>query len=208
MPSGRRPGPSVTRDKIVAAARRQFASNGYERATLRAIASGAHVDQRLITHFFGSKRGVFVAAMVLPIDPAAFVASVAAPGIRGFGERLAWRWVGLWDSEEGRHLVGLLRSAVSNGHAAKMMRGVFVHVVLRQLVRALDIDHPDRRASLVASQLFGLVVVRYVLRLPAVTAMSPDEVSRWIGPTIQRYLESDAPVRRRRDRAVRQRRAR
>ncbi len=197
MPPGRRPGPSVTREKIVAAARRQFAEHGYERASLRAIARTAHVDQRLITHFFGSKHGVFVAAMALPLDPAQFVAAVAAPGIDGFGERLAGRWVVLWDSTEGRHLVGLLRSAVSNEQAARMMRDVFVHLVLRQLVRALDIDHADRRANFVASQLFGLVLVRYVLRLQPLAVMSPEEVARWIGPTIQRYLESDLPARRR-----------
>ncbi len=192
MPVGRRPGPSVTRAKILAAARNQFAERGYERATLRTIGRTAHVDQRLITHFFGSKHGLFIAAMALPIDPSLFVAAVAAPGIAGLGERLAIRWVELWDSSEGRHLVGLLRSAMSNEGAAKMMRDAFVHVVMRQLVRALDIDHPERRAAFVASQLFGLVLIRYVLRLPPVATMTPNEVARWIGPTIQRYLERPA----------------
>jgi len=64
--------------------------------------------------------------------------------------------------------------------------------VVRQLVRALDIDHNERRATFVASQLFGLVLVRYVLRLRPVAAMTPHEVARWIGPTIQRYLERPA----------------
>jgi len=159
---------------------------------LRTIGRTAHVDQRLITHFFRSKHGLFIAAMALPIDPSDFVAAVVAPGIAGLGERLATRWVELWDSSEGRHLVGLLRSAMSNEGAAKMMRDAFVHVVMRQLVRALDIDHAERRASFVASQLFGLVLVRYVLRLLHVAAMSPHEVARWIGPTIQRYLERPA----------------
>src|SRR6266511_5791674 len=127
MPPGRRPGPSVTREKIVAAARRQFAEHGYERASLRAIARTAHVDQRLITHFFGSKHGVFVAAMALPLDPAQFVAAVAAPGIDGFGERLAGRWVVLWDSTEGRHLVGLLdrKSTRLNSSHVKISYAVF-----------------------------------------------------------------------------------
>jgi len=182
----------VTRAKILAAARHQFAERGYERATLRTIGRTARVDQRLITHFFGSKHGLFIAAMALPIDPSRFVAAVAGPGVAGLGERLAARWVELWDSNEGRHLVGLLRSAMSNEGAAKMMRDAFVHVVLRQLVRTLDIDHAERRASFVASQLFGLVVVRYVLRLRPVATMTADEVAHWIGPTIQRYLERPA----------------
>jgi AcrR family transcriptional regulator len=188
---GRRPGPSATRTRILAAAREQFAAQGYERATLRAIAHLAGVDQRLVTHFFGSKHGVFLAAMALPIDPAQFVAAITAPGVAGLGERLARRWVALWDSPEGGHLVGLLRSAISNDGAARMMREVFVRLVLRQLVGTLDIDQPDRRANFVASQLFGLAFVRYILRLEPVVAMTPDEIAQWIGPTMQRYIEDD-----------------
>src|SRR6266542_5476200 len=97
-PAGRRPGRSTTRAQILAAARRQFAAKGYERTSLRAIATDAGVDQRLVTHFFGSKHGLFLAAMALPIDPSEFVAAVASPGVAGMGERLAARWVELWDS--------------------------------------------------------------------------------------------------------------
>jgi AcrR family transcriptional regulator len=197
MPAGRRPGRSDTREKILYAARRQFAARGYEGASLRAIARSARVDQRLITHFFGSKRGLFTAAMALPLDPAVFVASVAAPGVSGFGERLAVRWVTLWDSAEGRHLVGILRAAVSDEGAARMLRDTFVHVVRRQLMRSLDLDHAERRAGLVASQLFGLVLVRYVLRLEPISTMRPDEIARSIGPTIQRYLEGELGAGRR-----------
>jgi AcrR family transcriptional regulator len=198
MRAGRRPGPSATRAEILASARRQFAEKGYERASLRAIADGAHVDQRLVTHFFGSKHGIFLAAMELPIDPSALVAEVAAAGLEGMGARLARRWVAIWDSAEGRHLVGVLRAAVSNERAARMMREVFVHLVLRQLVRTLNFDQPDRRASQVASQLFGLVLVRYIVRLEPVASMTPEEIARWMGPTLQRYLEEGEPVGRRR----------
>jgi AcrR family transcriptional regulator len=189
MRVGRRPGRSTTRAQILASARRQFAEKGYERASLRAIATDAHVDQRLVTHFFGSKHGIFLAAMALPVDPSALVAEVAAAGIEGMGERLARRWVTIWDSAEGQHLVGVLRAAVTNERAARMVRDVFVHLVLRQLVRTLDIDQPDRRASQVASQLFGFVFVRYVVRLEPVASMTPQEVAGWMGPTLQRYLE-------------------
>jgi AcrR family transcriptional regulator len=196
VPAGRRTGQSTTRAHILASARREFAEKGYERASLRAIARGADVDQRLVTHFFGSKHGVFLAAMALPVDPASVVAEVATPGLRGMGKRLARRWVTMWDSAEGRHLVGVLRAAVSNERAARMMREVFVHLVLRQLVHTLEIDEPDRRASLVASQLFGLVLVRYVLHLEPVASMSPDEIAEWIGPTIQHYLDAGTSTRR------------
>jgi hypothetical protein len=87
----------------------------------------------------------------------------------------------------------LLRSAISNEGAARMMRDVFTHVVLQQLVRAIDVDHAERRANFVASQLFGLALVRYVIRLKPIAGMSPDEIARWIGPTLQRHLQGKAP---------------
>ena len=49
-----------------------------------------------------------------------------------------------------------------------------------------------RRAGLVATQVLGLALCRYVLRLPPVVAMSRDEVVAWLGPTVQRYLDSSA----------------
>ncbi len=189
MPQGRRHGASGTRERIVGVARRQFAARGYERTSLRSLATAAGVDQRLVTYFFGSKRGLFLAAMSLPVDPTEFVASVTAAGLGGLGERLATRWIELWDSAQGRHLVGLIRAAASNKGAARMLRDVFVHVVLRQLIRSLDVDRVERRASLVATQLFGLVFARYVLRLPEIAAMTPSDVGRMIGPMLQRYLE-------------------
>lgn len=188
---GRRPGRNATRARILAAAGRQFAAHGYERSSLRSIARAAGVDQRLLRHFFGTKRGLFLAAMALPLDPAAFVAAISAPGLAGFGERLAGAWVELWDSPDGRHLVGLVRAAATDEGAARLLREVFAHVVLRQLVRSLRPDRVERRATLVATQLFGLVLVRYVLRLPPVATMTPSEVASWMGPTIQRYLEQN-----------------
>lgn len=38
------------------------------------------------------------------------------------------------------------------------------------------------------SQLLGLALTRYVLRLPPVVALSPAEIVEEVGPTIQRYL--------------------
>ncbi len=64
--TGRRPGASDTREQIAVAARTQFAEQGYERATFRAIAAAAGVDPALVVHFYGSKEELFRQVMVLP----------------------------------------------------------------------------------------------------------------------------------------------
>ena len=140
-------------------------------------------------HFFGTKAELFVAAMELPIDPSKLIPQVAAPGIGGLGERLVRTFVGVWDSPQGRPLVGLIRSVVSNEEAAAMMREFFTHAILEGLTASLRIDEPRRRASLVASQLFGLALVRYVVKIEPVASATPDELARWVGPNIQRYLD-------------------
>ncbi len=189
--TGRRPGPSRTREKILAAARAHFAREGYERATIRAIARSARVDPKLVQHFFGSKDRLFNAAMRLPIDPGAVIPSVLAPGPDGLGVRLVRTFVGIWDSREGRHFVGLLRSVVSRDEAASLMREFFTHAIFGPVSRLLDVDVPRRRASLAATQLVGLALVRYVVRLEPVASADPDDLARWIGPAIQRYFTAD-----------------
>jgi len=186
--TGRRPGRSGTRGKILAAARLHFARSGYDHATIRAIARSARVDPKLVQHFHGSKHDLFVAAMGLPIDPTRLLPALLAPGIDGLGERLVRTFVGVWDSPEGRHLVGLLRSLVGGPDAAAMMREFFAHEIVGTLVASVGIDEPRRRAGLVASQLFGLALVRYVLRIEPIASAGPDALGAWVGPTLQRYF--------------------
>jgi len=66
---GRPPGPSDTRDRILASARELFARNGIDKTSIRAIASAAGVDAALVHHYFGTKQQLFVAAVRIPIDP-------------------------------------------------------------------------------------------------------------------------------------------
>ena len=186
--TGRRPGRSGTRPKILAAARTQFAKRGYDRASIRAIAWSARVDSKLVQHFYGSKHDLFVAAMGMPIDPAQLIPALLAPGIERLGERLVRTFIGVWDSPEGRHLVGLLRSVVGSQVASAMMREYFAQEIVGTLVASLDMDEPRRRASLVASQLFGLALVRYVVKLQPIVSASPDELASWVGPNVQRYF--------------------
>ncbi|MDG4862133.1 helix-turn-helix domain containing protein, partial [Streptomyces sp. T-3] len=52
----------ATRAAILAAARERFAADGYERATIRAIARDAGIDPSMVMRYYGNKEGLFSAA--------------------------------------------------------------------------------------------------------------------------------------------------
>jgi AcrR family transcriptional regulator len=186
--TGRRPGAGGTREKILAAARSHFADAGYEGATIRAIAAEARVDPALVLHYFGSKEGVFLAAVEFPIDPATFIPRLLAPGLEGLGGRLVRFFLETWDSPAGSPLLGLIRSVVGSERAAAVLRDFVSREVLGRLAEALELDQPQLRASLAASQLVGLAMLRYVVKLEPLASAGPEELAAWLGPSVQRYL--------------------
>ena len=199
--SGRRGGDSGTREAILAAARARFGDLGYDRTTIRAIAADAGVDAALVHHFFGAKESLFVAAMRLPVNPLELLDTVLAPQARGgggLGEQLLRTMLTAWDVEEMRAtFMGMLRSATTSDQAAAMLREFATGTILDRLARVAGQAAPGPdgdagfRAALVASQVLGLALTRYVLQLDALTAAAPDDLAAAIGPTLDRYLTGD-----------------
>ena len=187
--SGRRPGESGTREAILAAARESFGSAGYGGTTIRGVARTAGVDPALVHHFFGNKEGLFGAAMELPFDPAVVVAGMLADGMDGLGERIVRTFLAIWDGTPGQGpMLALLRSAVADEQAADSLRTFLTRVLLTPLAEAAGHDRPELRADLVASQMVGLAVGRYVVRLEPLASATPDELAPAVGPTLDRYL--------------------
>lgn len=173
-----------TRAAILAAARNRFAEDGYERATIRAIAADAGIDPAMVMRYYGNKEKLFAAAadfdLRLPDLTGVPEAERGAALVRHFLQR--------WESDG--TFVALLRAAVTNDAARDRMLDVFAGQVAPQVAAYAQADAPAR-AGLVGTQMLGLALCRYVLRVPPIVAMPPEEVGRWIGPTIQRYLGSD-----------------
>ena len=188
--TGRRPGRQDTKEAILAAAREAFAEKGFDGASIRYIATSAGVDPALVHHYFGTKDQLFLAAMQIPVDPGRILPQVAAGGLDGIGERLVRTFLGIWDSPVGAAGVALLRSAVRNELAAKLLREFITTQVMRRILVHLDLDPAEvpTRASLVASQMLGLAMMRYVIKLEPLASASPDAVAAAIGPTLQRYV--------------------
>ncbi|MEU9743721.1 TetR family transcriptional regulator [Micromonospora chersina] len=188
--TGRRPGNPDTREAILTAAREAFADRGFDAASIRAIATAAGVDPALVHHYFGTKEELFRATVAIPVDPAELVPRVLAGGRDEVGERLVRTFLAVWDSPVGTAAVALLRSAVSNQWTARLLREFLVTQVLRRVVEQLDLDPAETplRGALVATQIAGLAMMRYVIRLEPVASASPDTLAATIGPTVQRYL--------------------
>jgi AcrR family transcriptional regulator len=193
---GRRPGNPDTREAVLAAARAAFAERGYDGATIRGIATAAGVDPALVHHYFGNKDKLFLAAVEAPADPDELLPAVLASPRDELGAALVRMVLRLWDGPARPAGLALLRSAVSNEWTAKLLREFLVSKVLRKVVSTLGFDPDVRaaRASLVASQIMGLVMARYVLRLEPLASASPESLVAAMGPTVQRYLTGDVEL--------------
>ncbi|HEX2772729.1 MAG TPA: TetR family transcriptional regulator [Micromonosporaceae bacterium] len=191
--TGRRPGNPDTRDAILTAAREAFAERGFDRASIRAIATSAGVDPALVHHYFGTKDQLFLEAMNAPIDPRELVPQVLAGGPGQVGERLVRTFLRVWDSPTGAAGVALLRSGVSNEWSARLLRELLTTQILRRVLAGLDLDPAEAplRVSLVASQVAGMAMMRYIIKLEPLASAPPETIVAAIAPTVQRYVTGD-----------------
>jgi AcrR family transcriptional regulator len=190
--TGRRPGRSGTREAIIAAARESFAANGYDKASIRDIARRAGVDPALVHHYFGGKQELFTEAIELPLDVAAVLATIVEGDRLRVGERVVGLVLSVWDSQVDRSpLIALVRSAVTDENAARMLREFLASVLFVRLAQALDASDAPLRASLAASQIMGLLLARYIVRVEPIASAPAPVVVAAVGPTLQRYLTGD-----------------
>ena len=192
-PRGRRPGDEDTRRAILDQARHLFAEQGYERASMRAIARAAGVDPSLIVHYFGTKQDLLVAALELPVDPEVVRARVLAGPSDQAGERLVRTMVTFWEVPQvNEHLLGMLRTAASHDLAREVLRTALRNAVA-PLVAGLVEDQAELRTGLVMSQMSGLAFARYFLQLPEVAGLDAEVLASTVGRTVQRYLTDPLP---------------
>jgi AcrR family transcriptional regulator len=191
--TGRRPGNRDTREVILTAARDAFAERGFDGASIRAIAAAAGVDPALVHHYFGNKDQLFLAAMRVPINPADLIEEVLAGDRSDFGERLVRTMLKVWDSPAGSAAVAVVRSAVGSDTLAKLLRQFIIDRLVRGAVLRLGANEAEAplRATLVASQMAGLIMIRYILKAEPLASTDPKVLAAAIGPTVQRYIFGD-----------------
>jgi AcrR family transcriptional regulator len=178
----------ASRAAILTAARERFAADGYERATIRGIAADARIDPAMVIRYFGTKAQLFALASEIDLhmpDPASIPRDRA-------GEMLTAHFFVMWERSEA--LAAMLRAAATNEEAAENSRRIFSEQV-RPIVEALCPDEADVpvRAGLIAGQLLGAALVRYLVRFPPLAALDLPTLTDWLAPTIQRYLTAERP---------------
>ncbi|UNO41238.1 TetR family transcriptional regulator [Streptomyces sp. MST-110588] len=178
----------ATRAAILTAARDRFAADGYERATIRAIAKDAGIDPSMVMRYYGNKEGLFAAATEIDIQ----VPDLTGVPREEVGARLVRHFLERWEIDE--RLTGMMRVGVTNEAGADRMRSVFAEQLRPVLATVCPVPQEvDTRAALVASQVLGMALCRYVLRLPPAAELTREEVIAWLAPTVQRYLTAEQP---------------
>lgn len=191
--TGRRPGNQDTQSAILAAARDAFAARGYDGASIRQIATAAEVDPALVHHYFGTKEQLFLTAMKVPINLAEIVPRILQGDRDGMGERLVRTLLQVWDSPAGGAAAALVRTAVSNETMARMLREFVINRVIKRAMADL-VDDPveaSLRGTLLASQIAGLIMIRYLIKVEPLASAPAEQIVAAVGPTIQRYLVGD-----------------
>jgi AcrR family transcriptional regulator len=176
-----------TQAQILAAAQVLFAEHGYDNTTIRDVAARAKVDPALVMRYFHNKDELFARASAIDLGLPALKAG--DPG--RIGESLIRHFLDVWEGS-GKGMAIMLRSAASNEFAAEKMREVFAKQVGPAIASVGSKATAARRAGLVSSQLLGLALCRYILKVPPVVALSRDEIIAHVGPVLQRYVVDEA----------------
>lgn len=182
-----------SRERILTAARAEFAEHGYDKASIRGIAKGAGVDPALVHHYFGPKEKIFGAAVEVAFAPALQAQDiVSVGGLETIGERLTRYILGVWEDPVTREpLLAIVRSAVANETAAAVFRELVTVRLTDRVAVELDVPEPRLRSELAAAQLVGVTLLRHVIKVEPLASADLDEVIAMVAPVVQRHLTED-----------------
>lgn len=189
--TGRRPGPTTSREEILAAARRLFSERGFDATTIRAIAAEAGVNQGLVHHFFSTKEQIFVAAVDFPVDPAVMLPILLDGPRDELGERMARFLLTVWGQPATRApLLALLRSATGNERAAAILRELLSSVLFSRFADATGATR--MRVAAAAGQAVGVMILRYVVQVEPLASAPEEDIVAILAPVIQGCVTTPA----------------
>jgi AcrR family transcriptional regulator len=193
--TGRRAGEPDTRDEILSAARAAFGRHGYDRATIRGIASDAGVDPALVHHYFGTKAELYSDAIAVPVDPRRLAAVIDAPDGETLGRRMATFFFRVWEDPVAREpLLGMLRGATSgNSAGADAFREYVSSALLPLIASALEGPERQLRVTMAMSHLVGIALLRYVIRIEPIASAPVEQLIEMVAPRMQSYLDAGDP---------------
>ena len=171
---------------ILDAARQLFAESGFERATIRAVASRAGIDPALVMQYYGSKEGLFAAAAKWSSDHETVLAApkeqVPAAALHDMIEKFE----GAGDREAA---VALMRNCLTHPEASRIMRDEVMCDRAAGVARTIGGDDAELRAGLIGACMIGLGMARYLLEIPAVANASREDVQRLMEPVLRALVD-------------------
>lgn len=189
---GRRPAGQDARADILAAARDEFVERGYEASSLRSVARRAGVDPGTVRHWFPDKARLLTATLgVAGIEPHTVVERVVAGPVDTVGQRLVEALLGVWGFDGGDTIRVVVPAVMSDVQLRGLIPQFIGAAVLGPVVRSLDVSDAPVRTALVASQLAGLLLTRFLIPVEPLATLPPADVAALVGPTLQRYLTGD-----------------
>jgi AcrR family transcriptional regulator len=192
---GRRPGRPETRNQVLDVARSRFLAEGYQAVTLRSIAAEAGVDVALVSYFFGSKKGLFGAALALPANPPELLRGALPGDPATLPERVLTTLLTAWDDPgQGGPLRIMVTAAVADRELARLLKEVLEREMIDRIAEHIGGADARNRAGAFAAQLAGLVFTRYVLRIDPVATMPVDELTRYLAPGLRAALHGPRPA--------------
>jgi AcrR family transcriptional regulator len=189
---GRRPAGQDTKTALLDAAREVFREAGYDGATVRGIAHRAGVDAAMVNHWFGGKEGLFAQAVLdVPFSPEDLLETILNGERETLGERIVHTFLTRWDDTSGGIFPALVRSVAGHEQVAHALRDLFLKRIFSGLADRVSSDRRELRATLCASQLIGMGMVRYVAKFEPLASADVDTLVAAVAPNIQRYLTGD-----------------
>jgi len=165
-----------TEARILDAASRVFVADGYERTTIRAVASAAGVDPGLVMHYFGSKQELYRRVIdAAPVPELGGTPAEAAEQIlAGVADRLV---------SEPVASLALLRSMLTNPEAASAASTGIARYEA-QIAQAIPADDADLRAAIIVAITLGISVTRHLIKTDELAAADPAQVVRLLRPCV------------------------
>jgi AcrR family transcriptional regulator len=187
---GRREGTTESREHILATARRLFAEHGFDGTSLRQIAREASVDPAMVHHFFKGKDELFALSVALPADPAQVLEGVDQYDPQHRAEAIVRAVLRLWESPAQHSLVAFLRGTIGSKAKTLLLREVVTRTIISRIMAGVPGAPAEvaLRGNLVATQMVGIMLVRYVVKLEPLASAAPEDVVRLVAPNVQHYL--------------------
>jgi AcrR family transcriptional regulator len=175
-PSSRAEQRRRTEARILDAAARIFVADGYERTTIRAVASTAGVDAGLVMHYFGSKQELY--RQVIDAAPVPEVSGTPAEAAEQILAALADRLASANVAS-----LALLRSMLTNPEAASAA-SVAIARYEAQIAQAIPADDAGLRAAIISAVTLGITVSRHLIKSDELATADPAQVIRLLRPCV------------------------